>query len=238
MKYHDVSIVMISRNEEKSVEKVICDIKKYVPGAEIIIVDSSTDKTPIIAKKNKAKVIRQFPPKGYGPAMELALLTPKNINIVTLDCDNTYPINMIPLLISKIKQGYDVVGTSRISLGKPKYMPWINYIANKLFNYFASIIFFTVIQDVQTGMRAYKRELLHKIRWGPKGYVLPGLNKIKSGIRGNSFPVELLLKPVSLGYKFTEVPIAYNQRLGKSKLEKFDSALWTFLRIINSRWYK
>ena len=237
--FHDVTVVMISRNEEKSVEKVISDIKKYVPGAEILIVDSSTDRTAELAKKLGAKVIRQVPPKGYGPAMEKALLSPKRNIIVTLDCDNTYPVKVIPKMVPMIRANrYDLIGSSRISKGKPVYMPWINYIANKLFNYFASIIFFKKIQDVQTGMRVYRRVLLHRIRWGPKGYVLPGLAKIRSGIRGNSFPVELLLKPINLGYKFTEIPIEYNQRIGNTKLQKLDSALWTFLRIINSRVYK
>lgn len=235
MKYSPVAVVMIARNEEFSVEKVILDIKQYVPGSEILIVDSSTDATAHIALKNGARVIRQFPPQGYGPAMEKALLTPKKEIIITLDCDGSYPAKAIPQLVDKITQGYHVVGASRLSFGKPRYMPWLNYIANKFFNYFASLVFCRKIHDIHTGMRAYRKELLHTIQWGEQGYVIPGLRKFKSGSKGNAFPVELFLKPLSLGYRCIEIPIPYNKRLGMSKLEKLNSMLWTFLRIINSR---
>jgi glycosyltransferase involved in cell wall biosynthesis len=53
-------------NEEKAIATVVNDIKKYAPDAEILIVDSSKDKTPEIAESLGVKVIRQFPPKGYG----------------------------------------------------------------------------------------------------------------------------------------------------------------------------
>lgn len=235
MDFNNVAVVMIARNEEKAVAEVIRRIKFYAPGAEIIIVDSSDDNTSQIALKNGAKVIRQFPPKGYGPAMEKALLASAREIIITMDCDGSYPAQMIPQLAAKIAAGYDIVSGSRLSFGKPRYMPWINYLANKFFNRFASLVFLTRIDDIHTGMRAYKRELLHQIQWGSRGYMIPGLHKLKSGLKGNAFPVELLLKPMSLGFKCAEIPIRYNERLGSSKLERLNSALWTVLRIINAR---
>jgi len=219
-KYKNVTVIMITKNEEGSVARVIKDIKRDVLGAEILVVDSSSDQTPVIAKKNGAKVIRQFPPKGYGPAMMKALLTPKRDIIVTLDCDNTYPTKIIPLLVKKISEGYDLVGTDRMPEGKPRYMPWSNYVMNRLFNLFASILFFRKIRDVHSGMRAYKRELLHNIDFEYKASALP---------------VELLLKPIGLGYKCIEIPIKYNQRTGFTTLDRFNSTLWTFKRILKCR---
>ena len=64
---------MITLNEEKSIKKVVDDIRLQSLDIEIIIVDSSTDKTPKIAREMGVKVIRQFPPIGYSPAMDLAL---------------------------------------------------------------------------------------------------------------------------------------------------------------------
>ena len=220
MNYKDVSVVMISRNEEKAVAKVINDIKRHVPGSESLLVDSSTDNTPKIAAKLGAKIIRQFPPKGYGPAMEKALLTPKTEIVVTLDCDNTYPTNVIPLLVNKIKEGYDIVGTSRISKGKPKNMPYLNYFVNLFVNLSASLLFLRAIRDIHSGMRAYRGSLLQSIKWKSKGAALP---------------VELLLKPINLGFKVTEIPIFYKQRVGETKLDRVNSLLWTFRRIFSSR---
>lgn len=222
MKYDNVTVSMITKNEESSIKVVITDIKKYVPGAEILIVDSSEDNTPKIAKRYGAKVIRQYPPRGYGQAMIKALLTPTKDIIVTMDCDNTYPVEVIPRLIRKISEGYDLVGTTRISKGKPKYMPLSNYIVNKIFNWIASIVFLRNIKDVHSGMRVYKRKLLHNINWESNGSALP---------------VELLLKPVQLGYKCIEIPIIYKQRLGFTTLDRFNSTIWTFKRIFKSRFY-
>ena len=67
-----ISVAMISRNEEAAVGRVIADIQGAVPGAEIVLVDSSTDKTAEIAERAGARVIRQVPPRGYGPAMQAA----------------------------------------------------------------------------------------------------------------------------------------------------------------------
>jgi Glycosyl transferase family 2 len=72
----DISIVMITMNEEKAVGKVIGDIQRLLPAAEIVIVDSSRDATPEIAAALGATVIRQFPPKGYGRAMDLSIFIP------------------------------------------------------------------------------------------------------------------------------------------------------------------
>ncbi len=103
--YADLSVVMITMNEELAIKSVLIDIEKFVPGCEILIVDSSTDKTPEIAKMFKGvKVIRQFPPIGYNSAMGLALRSAANSVIVTLDCDSTYPADMIPKFYDEIKK--------------------------------------------------------------------------------------------------------------------------------------
>ena len=69
-----ITVAMITMNEEGAVGKVIGDIQNVVPGAEIVIVDSSSDRTAEIAQSLGARVIKQFPPRGYGPAMDRALL--------------------------------------------------------------------------------------------------------------------------------------------------------------------
>src|SRR6186713_3024558 len=97
-----VSVVMISMNEEKAVGTVIEDIRQHAPGAEIVVVDSSKDRTPEIAEQAGARVIRQLPPQGYGKAMEVALRSGKGDVIITLDCDGTYPANQIPVLAKMV----------------------------------------------------------------------------------------------------------------------------------------
>src|ERR1700728_1667252 len=77
-----ISVVMISMNEEKAVGQVIADIRTHAPDAEILLVDSSKDRTPEIAEQAGARVIRRFPPQGYGKAMEIALRSGKGDVII------------------------------------------------------------------------------------------------------------------------------------------------------------
>ena len=215
-----ISVVMITRNEEGSVAAVIKGIQACVPEAEIVIVDSSADKTPEIATLLGAYVIRQFPPQGYGPAMEKALRSGSREVIVTLDCDNTYPVDKIPELASLIlNQGYDLVDASRLK-NKPRAMPWLNYLANVFFAKIAALLFLRNITDLHSGMRAYRKSMLDALTFQAKGAALP---------------VELLLKPIKLGYKVRHTFIDYHERIGQSTLQPLDSAWWTLKRILRVR---
>jgi glycosyltransferase involved in cell wall biosynthesis len=214
---------MITLNEEKAISKVINDIKTVLPRSEILIVDSSSDQTPEIAANLGCKVIRQFPPKGYGKAMELALLSAGNNIIITLDCDDTYPTEKIPELVYWIEQGFDIVNASRLANKKPKNMPFGNYLANRFFAYAIKVLFGISITDAHSGMRGYKREMIHNLQWHPDGA---------------AFPVELLIKPIQKGYKMKEISIEYNERVGEVTMRRFSSTWWTIKRLYNLKFSK
>ena len=127
-----VTVSMITLNEERAVAKVIGDIRRIVPDAEIFLVDSSTDRTAEIAAELGCRVFKQFPPKGYGPAMDRAVRDARGEVVVTLDCDDTYPVEEIPHLVALVEQGADLVNATRLAK-RPKAMPFANYLANRLF---------------------------------------------------------------------------------------------------------
>jgi glycosyltransferase involved in cell wall biosynthesis len=95
-----ITVAMITLNEEPAVGKVIAEIQAATAGldAEILVVDSSKDRTPEIATAAGARVVRQFPPQGYGRAMARALTEARGEVVITLDCDDTYPAERIPRL--------------------------------------------------------------------------------------------------------------------------------------------
>lgn len=224
IKYGDkISLTMITLNEELSVKKVINDIKNIDERIEINIVDSSTDKTPDIAKSLGANVYRQFPPSGYGPAMDYALKCSNRELIITVDCDDTYPLSQVDQFSKLIfEQNFDVVDGNRLPK-KPKFMPYINYFANYGFALIASLLFFVRIKDLHSGMRAYRKSIL---------------NKLPYKVEGVSLPVELILWPLRLGLKVKFVDIEYNERIGQSKLEPLRAAWWTIYRIVRARFLK
>ena len=164
-----ITVAMISMNEERAVAKVIGDIRNLLPDAEIVVVDSSSDHTAEIAQSLGARVIRQFPPRGYGPAMDTALRSSGREVIVTLDCDDTYPVEFIePMARIVLEDGYDLVDGSRLA-GKPAAMPWINFFANWGFALLASLAFLHRIRDLHSGMRAYRKSLIDRIDYDMHG---------------------------------------------------------------------
>ena len=209
-----ISVVMGSLNEEEAIKEVIADIKKVTDNkAEIVVVDSSTDRTAEIAKELGARVIKQ-PAKGYGIAMRAALLAAQGDVIFTTDCDTTYPMEAIPEFIKWMEKGYDLVSGSRMHK-KNKAMPLANKLANWLFASLTRMLYGIKTYDIATGMRCYRREVIQSINWGTN-YALPA---------------ELVIKQVLAGYKFKEIEIDYRKRVGEITLHKLRSGK-AFLRCI------
>ncbi len=210
-----LSVVMITLNEEAAITSVVQKIRDVVEPGEILIVDSSSDKTAEIAGALGCRVIRQHPPQGYGPALGLALREAVGDIVVTMDCDDTYPPQAIIELVDLVEAGYEIVSASRL-VSRPKAMPASNYFANVIFASLAGIICGVKTTDVHTGMRAYRKSLIQKFDFDPNGMALP---------------VELLVGPVSQGYKYKEIGIEYFERTGQSKLQPLPGTYWTLKRL-------
>jgi glycosyltransferase involved in cell wall biosynthesis len=214
-----LTISMITMNEEGAVAKVIGDIRRVAPDAEIFLVDSSKDRTAEIAQSLGARVLKQFPPKGYGPAMDKAVRQANGDIVITLDCDDTYPVEAIPQMVALIDEGYDVVNASRL-VSRPKAMPYANYLANRVFAWTARILHGLKTTDVHSGMRAYRKSMIDAIEWNERGAALP---------------VDMIVLPHRHGYKVKEIGIDYRERVGTSTLQRWDSTKWTFRRLWKAR---
>lgn len=211
-----ISVVMPTMNEEQAVEKVIGDAR--VHGApwnpEIVLVDSSTDRTPQIAESMGARVIRQ-PPQGHGRALAAAMRAASGDVVITTDCDDTYPMHAIPRVMSLIeKDGFDAVSGSRMHRGN-RAMPLANRAANWLFAFLVRRLYGIPVHDVTTGMHAFRREVIHSIAWETN----------------YAFPAELIIKTVERGYRWRELDIPYRERTGEVTLNRWRSGK-AYLRFI------
>lgn len=214
-----LTVAMITMNEERAIAKVVADIRRVAPGAEILIVDSSRDRTPEIAESMGCRVLRQLPPRGYGPAMDRAVRSGEGDIVITLDCDDTYPVEEIPRLAALIENGCDLVNTTRV-WRRPQAMPLANFVANRVFALCARLLHGIETTDVHSGMRAYRKSMVDAVDWDPQGPALP---------------VAMLLAPYRLGYRVAEVRIDYRDRIGETTLHRFSSTLWTFRRLWQAR---
>lgn len=219
MNFSDVSVVMITRNEQAAVGKVIADAQRALPGVEVIVVDGSTDATPQLAREAGAIVIPE-PGGGFGPALHAALMAPKRPIIATVDADDTYPAAAFPTLVGLIREGWDVAGTDRLGRRPPKTMPISNWLANKTFNLVASARAGRWLRDVHTGQRAYRADVVQGFAWD---------------YRGLAFPVDLLFWPAMCGMRIIEIPISYQERIGTTTLRRWPSGKATLRRLMRPR---
>ena len=202
--FDDVSVVMGTYNEEAAIETVLDDIDRVTDGqAEVVCVDGSSDRTPEIARGRGATVIEQKP-RGYGVAVQKALLTPDRPVVVTTDCDDTYPMAQLPEFLAEINRGHDVVSGDRLYWGADE-MPDLNRWGNHAFAAVASLLMGKRVHDTTTGMRAYRRKVVEGIEW----------------TENTGLSAELLIRPEMRGYDVREIPIEYNERAGETKLDPF-----------------
>lgn len=107
-----ISIIVPSHNSEKTIEGLIRSLlnQDYKGKYEIIVVDSSTDKTPEIISKFPVKLIRQKP-KGPGAARNLGVKNAKGEIIAFIDADCIAPKNWLKNLLNPFS-GKDVMVVS------------------------------------------------------------------------------------------------------------------------------
>jgi len=203
--FDDLAVVMGTYNEAEAIGTVLEDIETVTDGrAEVVCVDGSSDRTPEIAREHGATVIEQEP-QGYGVAVRAAVLAPERPVVVTTDCDDTYPMERLPNFLEEINDGADVVSGDRLYYGADE-MPGLNKLGNELFALLASVAMGKRVHDTTTGMRAYRRDLLHKIRW----------------TENTGLSAELLMRPLMRGYDVRERAIDYDERKGETKLDPFE----------------
>ena len=115
-----ISVVIPAYNEGESIKETIEEIKtilkkdKIYKGSEIIVVnDGSKDNTGLVAKESGAKVINNPTNMGYGFSLKRGIKAAKNETIVITDADLTYPFDVVPKLLEKKKEGFDLVVAAR-----------------------------------------------------------------------------------------------------------------------------
>jgi glycosyltransferase involved in cell wall biosynthesis len=217
----EISIVLPCRNEEKSLPFVINQIKDVIKknnlDAEIILSDSSTDKSCEIGRKFGLKVVKHNK-VGYGVAYLEGFKVVKGDYIFMADPDCTYDFNEIPKFIGALKNGFDFVIGDRFS-GKieKKSMPFLHkYFGNPFLSGLFRFFFNSNVKDVHCGMRAISKK---------------ALDSLNLQTTGMEFASEMVIKAVKNNLKIKQMPINYHERKGESKLRTFLDG-WRHLRFM------
>jgi glycosyltransferase involved in cell wall biosynthesis len=225
-----LTIVIPAYNEEGGICEImqrVLAVKKDLSAVgiddlELLVVDDgSKDKTAELAQSVEGGTVIKHPVnKGYGAALKTGFAHAKGELIGFLDADGTYPPEYFPKLVVEIFNGYDLVIGSRMA-GAASEMPLTRRIGNFFFAGLISVLGRQRITDSASGMRVFKKDVL------PKVYPLPdGLNLT---------PI-MSTRALHEEIKMMEVPIPYNERVGRSKLSVvrdgsiyLQSITWTVL---------
>ena len=218
----EVSVILPALNEEETIAICIAKIKevfkRYEISGEILVVDSSTDNTPVIAEKMGATVIHPRL-RGYGNAYLAGFKEAEGDIIVIGDADNTYDFLDLYTLITPIRNNEAdmVIGSRLKGTILPGSMPRLHqYIGNPLLTFLLNTTFHTTYTDTHSGFRAIQRDALF-------------LLSLHTG--GMEFASEMMIEAARKKLRVTEIPITYYPRKTPSKLHSFADG-WRHIRFI------
>ncbi|HET9914821.1 MAG TPA: glycosyltransferase family 2 protein [Anaerolineales bacterium] len=225
-----LSVVIPAYNEENGIAEIASRVLSVEPALKkagvdrlelLVVDDGSRDRTAEVAAGIPGvSLIRHSKNKGYGAALKTGFSKASGELIGFLDADGTYPPEYFPQLCQAALNGTDLVIGSRMA-GADSKMPLTRRVGNFFFASLLTLLGRQKVTDSASGMRVFRREILERI------YPLPdGLNLT---------PV-MSTRAVHEGIHIAEIPIPYNERVGRSKLSVIrdgsifmQSMLWTAL---------
>ncbi len=158
-------IVIPAYNEEKSIAKVIKDLKAHNYKNIIVVDDGSKDRTYEIAKKHGATVLRHIINRGQGAALKTGIdyaLSQDAEIVVTFDADGQQLASEIKELVKPVAEGKIDAALGSRFLKKTK-MPFIRRVFLKGGAFMFLIMYGIKLTDSHNGFRALSRKALQNI---------------------------------------------------------------------------
>jgi glycosyltransferase involved in cell wall biosynthesis len=202
----EISIVVPALNEQITIAEFVdwCNdgLAKAGVTGQILIIDSSSDLTPEIARAHGAEVLHT-PKRGLGRAYIDAIPYIRGRYLVLGDADLTYDFRELGPFVAKFRDGYEYLMGSRF-LGSIEdgAMPALHrYFGNPLTTRLLNLIYRTSFTDIHCGMRGISTGALRRIQLQSQSW---------------QYATEMVIKSVHLGLRTAEVPVAfYKDREGR-----------------------
>ncbi len=214
----DVSVIVPAYNEAsiigEVVFKIICALEQTDNTFEILVIDDgSTDLTAKVSEAAGANVLRHPYRIGNGAAVKTGIRHAKGFITLMMDGDGQHKPEDIPKLLQHMNT-HDMVVGARTNDSKTNLH---RYLANKIYNIFASYVCKHKIGDLTSGFRSIKTDIARNFE-----YLLPNTF---------SYTSTITLAVIRSGYSLKYVPIVANQRVGQSKINLIRDGV-LFLTII------
>ncbi len=224
-----ITVVVPVYNEEKGVEGVLERLARLDLGAPVEILainDGSQDGTAAALRDVQTRipnlrVVTHASNQGYGAALKTGFTHARHEVVVITDADGTYPEDRIVDLLHCIDDGADMAVGAR--LGENVHIPLIRRPAKAFLRQLASYLAGTPIPDLNSGLRAFRRQLV--LTYRP---ILP---------QGFSFTTTITLAALTNGHRVDYVSVNYAQRHGRSKIRPIRDTLGFTALIIRTVLY-
>jgi glycosyltransferase involved in cell wall biosynthesis len=199
----ELSIVVPALDEELTIGEFVSWCKKGIERtgvcAEILIVDSSTDRTAEIALAGGARVLKT-PRRGLGRAYMDALPFVRGKYILMGDADCTYDFREITPFVELFRRGFEFIIGSRfkgeIERGA---MPFLHqYVGTPITTWILNRMYSSKFTDIHCGMRgittdAFRRMDIRSESWEYASEIV--LRSVRMQLRTAEVPVRFLRDP-------------------------------------------
>ena len=220
-----LSVIIPVYNEVESIREIVRRVQKVRLANEIVIVDDgSTDGTRELLTeldgRRGVRVIFHEQNQGKGSAVRTGISHAHGDLLLIQDADLEYDPHDYPSLLKPIAEGVaDIVYGSRFLGGPRRVTMFWHMIANQLLTLTTNLLYDTILSDMETGYKVFRREVLNGITLRTKRF---------------DFEPEFTAKMLKRHVRIFEVPITFNPRdysEGKKiKLKDAFEAVWTLIK--------
>ena len=164
---------------------------------EVIVADNgSTDGSREIAERLGARVV-PVAERGYGSALMGGIAAARGTFVIMGDADASYDFGEIPVILGRLRAGYELVQGCRLESGGgtvlPGAMPFLHrWWGNPMFSWLARRWFGAPVHDVYCGLRGFSKALY---------------DRLDQRCTGMEFATEMIIKASLYDARITDVPI-------------------------------
>lgn len=111
----NIAVLIPCYNEENTIEKVIEEFKKNIPGSVIYVYDNNSTDSSVEKARNAGAIVRYEKRQGKGNVIRRMFREVEAEIYIMVDADDTYPAEAATALIEKIEDGADMAVGDRLN---------------------------------------------------------------------------------------------------------------------------